>query len=349
MDDPVAILAIGGLVGGLVILARGLGGYGSAARVTDTTPSRIASIAVGEVLVAGVVEPAELTLVSPLQSTPCVYYRSAIASPDGEGGSGPGFAEERAVGFRVRDDSGDIRVFPAGGRFDVPVAFDERSGWAGDAPPGLAMRSGPAFTTVEVDRDAAIAQLLSVQAPAPGGDGLTSAGGRGSQRYTEARIEPGDMVTVVGRALPFDQLADPEGSDMATGLDLSADAEVAADLAAARASGSLLVDPEEAWGNAAIEGFGIGRPVRPPELHPDADVPALASADEAARARRAFEIAPDALILAGSAEVPLHVSLGLPTAVADRHRSRFLVGLLGAVLSIGSAVVLAMSLGGTFR
>ena len=47
---------------GLVLLGRGFGGYRDAARISDTSPSRIASIAVGEVLVSGVVEPAELTL-----------------------------------------------------------------------------------------------------------------------------------------------------------------------------------------------------------------------------------------------------------------------------------------------
>ena len=74
------VLAGGGVVGGLVLLGRGFGGYRDAARITDTSPSRIASIAVGEVLVSGVVEAAELTLVSPLQSATCVFYRSRTSS-----------------------------------------------------------------------------------------------------------------------------------------------------------------------------------------------------------------------------------------------------------------------------
>lgn len=66
-------------------------------------------------------------------------------------------------------------------------------------------------------------------------------------------------------------------------------------------------------GNAAIPGFGIGRPVRPPELDPGA--------------------AP-----------PLLISLGAPAAAVNREEERFVVGLLGAVLAIGSAVILAVTL-----
>ena len=54
---------------------------------------------------------------------------------------------------------------------------------------------------------------------------------------------------------------------------------LAAELAAAGAAGTLLT-PEEAWGNAAIEGFGIGRPVRAPELDPGVATPVLATAEE---------------------------------------------------------------------
>ena len=38
------------------------------------------------------------------------------------------------------------------------------------------------------------------------------------------------------------------------------------------------------------------------------------------------------------------VSLGEPTVAAGRHRDTFLMGLLGAALAIGSAIVLAFTL-----
>ena len=53
MDPHLLVLAGGGVVGGLVLLGRGFGGYRDAARIADTSPSRIASTAVGEVLVTG--------------------------------------------------------------------------------------------------------------------------------------------------------------------------------------------------------------------------------------------------------------------------------------------------------
>ena len=128
-----------------------------------------------------------------------------------------------------------------------------------------------------------------------------------------------------------------------------ADPEIAADLAAARAAGLLAATPAEAWGNAAIEGFGIGRPVRAPELDPAADRPPPPDPALAARARAAFEIAPDALVLATSDEVPLIVSLGAPGQVAARGEWQFLVGLAGAVLAIGSAMAAAVLVQGGLR
>ncbi|HEV7809511.1 MAG TPA: hypothetical protein VGO64_02840, partial [Candidatus Limnocylindrales bacterium] len=142
--DPrlLAVLAAG-VVAGLVLLARGFGGYRAAGRIGGTAPSRISSIALGEVLVTGVAEPIELTLVSPLQSAPCVYYRSRVAETGDT--EHEVFGEERAVGFRVRDPSGTVRVFPGRAGFDVPARFDERAGhWGGD-PPGLLARTGSAF------------------------------------------------------------------------------------------------------------------------------------------------------------------------------------------------------------
>ena len=81
-------------------------------------------------------------------------------------------------------------------------------------------------------------------------------------RIARRGSSPGDPVTIVGRALPFSDLADPTGADIDVASDVDADdPEVAADLAEARASGALVDDPAAAWGNAAIPGFGIGRPV----------------------------------------------------------------------------------------
>jgi len=343
--------SVAGIGGGLYLLVNGFGGYRRAGRVADTATSRIATLAVGEVRVTGRVEPAELTLVSPLQSRTCVYYRARVREGD-DRHERTVLDEERAVGFRVRDDTGSLRVFPRGSAWDVPSTFKDADGFGGVRPPGLDLRRGPAFEPATPEREDLVARLLTVR---PGHGALDSIAGRasaGRREYEEARLGPGDVVTIIGTALPFDQLPDPAGADLSEGegsggpLAATDDPEIAADLAAARAAGTLETDPAEAWGNAAIPGFGIGAPVRPPELDPEAIPPALADAATAERYERTFEIDPGELVLAIGPDRPMLVSAGPPAAVVNRGQERFLVGLAGAVLAIASGIVLAMGLSG---
>lgn len=343
----ITILSAGGVCAGLALLARGMIQYRSTIRVGDTATSTISSLAAGEVRISGTVEVAEMTLVSLLQSVPCVYYRSTIGSDDEvpliEDGSG----EERSIGFRVRDTTGSIRVFPRGARIDAPVRLDEQTGVMGEEPLGLAIRTGGATQPVETDRASAIAELLRVRVPEPYEQFAARRDDDRRRRYRESRLEPGDPVTVLGRALPFSDLADPIAADIGLDTDrLENDPEIAADLAHARATGTLAFDPADAWGNAAIPGFGIGRPATTPELDPDADRLPLATSAEAARATDVFDIPPGTLVLASSAEVPLLIAYGTPGAVMERGRIRVAVGLLGAILAIGSAMLLAVMLSG---
>jgi hypothetical protein len=359
MDATAGLLAacLLGIGGGLVLLWRGFGGYRTAATVGDTATSSIPSLAAGEVRISGVIEPAEATLVSPLQGVPCVWYRARVrAAGDNDREL---FAEERAVGFRLRDAEGSIRVFPAGARIGAGLRFDERTGFLGDEPAGLNLRTGSAYGPgatpagdPAVDREMAIAALLTVRAPEPPDPALGTGrigAGDGRRDYEEARLEPGDVVTIVGTALPFGHLPDPFGADRMdraadplVGLD---DPEVAAEVAEARAAGTLLT-PEEAWGNAAIPGFGIGRPVREPELDPGADRPELAPPALEQDAAARFDIAPDTLVIAAVEGAPLLIAEGAPEAIVAREQGRFLVGLLGAVLAVGSAIVGAIVIGG---
>lgn len=349
-----AVLAIAGLVGGLWLLARGMRGYAMATQIGDTGTSRISTLSAGEVQVSGVVEPAELTLVSALQSVSCVYYRSTIG-PEGEyPDSMHTFEEERAIGFRLRDGSGDIRVFPRGARWDAPVRYDESTGLMGYQPPGLKLRSGPAISTGELDRASAIAALTTMPTRPDFdplvilGGGSTGYGRRAGQqlRYREQRLEPGDAVTIIGRALPFSDLEDPTEADLAEGSVAADDPEVVGDIDEAREAGLLVGSPEEAWGNAAIPGFGIDRPTSTPQLHPSAHRAALAAASEAARIMRAFAIAPETLVLASAQGAPLLIASGVPQTVIGRQQGRFLAGLVGAILAIASAMVLALMVAG---
>ncbi len=163
----------------------------------------------------------------------------------------------------------------------------------GDDPPGLNLNAGASLRPAVDDREAQIAALLTVRVPVdradgqPGGapslfsaqvaaGGLAMAGPR-RRDYEERRLEPGDTITIVGSALPFGDLDDPATADRFDPTLALDDPEVAMNLAEARAAGILEATAEEAWGNAAIPGFGIGRPARAPELDPGADHPVLAS------------------------------------------------------------------------
>ena len=74
--------------------------------------------------------------------------------------------EERAVDFLLRDDTGTVRVVPRGARYEVAPAFDATTNLLGEEPIGLNRRIGAASMAVaDFDRDAAIADLLTVRPP----------------------------------------------------------------------------------------------------------------------------------------------------------------------------------------
>jgi len=337
------VLAALGIAGGIALLVRGFGGYRSAVRVGDTATSRISSLAAGEVRVTGTIEPGEVTITSPLQARECVWYRSHVTT--GRDGTTT-FKDERGVGFRIRDATGSIRVFPRGAHVDAPDRLDDKDSPLGERPPSVTIRTGSPFQTqVAGDRESAIAALLTVHIPEPDDEAFDRS--ERGLHYVEARLEVGDVVTVVGTAVPFGHLDDPDGADLLdrygdplAGLD---DPEVAMNIAEAREAG-ILTTPEEAWGNAAIPGFGIGRPVREPELDEGATAPVLATAAEADTISRTWDLEPDLLVLAAGRDAPMLVATGAPGDVVAREEGRFLLGLLGAVLAIGAAIAGAVVL-----
>ncbi len=344
--------AIAGIAAGLYLLVRGLTAYRAGEAVRGTATSRIESLAAGEVRLVGTIEPGPAALVSPLQSVPCVYYRSTIQEERGRERATT-LNETRAIGFQLRDASGTVRVFPRGARWDAPVCFAEESGWSGDDPPGLNLNRGPGVTAGVPDAEAAIASLLTVH-PAletemggVGGGGARLGLATGRRHYQERRLAPGDVVTIVGSALPFQDLGDPAEADRDNPTLALDDPEVALNLEEARAAGLLKGSPEEAWGNAAIPGFGIGRPTRAPDLDPEARPMPIATGAEAAAATATFDIAPGELVIASVPGDPLVVRSGSPGAAVARDQGALLRGLAGAALAIASALVLALAAQGT--
>jgi hypothetical protein len=65
----------------------------------------------------------------------------------------------------------------------------------------------------------------------------------------------------------------------------------------------------------------------------------------ATRAADTFDIAPDALVLADASDARLVVSLGAPAATTTRQQGRLLLGMVGAILAIASAMTLAILVG----
>ena len=129
-DAPALVIAASGagIAGGLVLLVRGLAAYRVGELVSGTSTSRIESLAAGEVRLVGTVESGPVTLVSPLQSVPCVFYHARIVEDRGRERVAT-LNEQRAVGFRLRDATGTVRVFPRGARWDAPARFDGRTDW----------------------------------------------------------------------------------------------------------------------------------------------------------------------------------------------------------------------------
>ena len=199
----------------------------------------------------------------------------------------------------------------------------------------------------DVQCQAAVDALLTVQ-PTDASTGsaawgsedrgpFISIGASSGRRYKEARLEPGETVTIIGQALPWSDVREQLLAPVAGSNEERA---IATDIAAARAAGLLAADPEEAWGNAAIPGFGIGRPTQRPELDPEARLPQVADADEHARALEHYRIPDETLVLARGAGGAMAIYKGAPAVATRHHDLAFLVGLAGAVLTVLSALAL---------
>ena len=293
-----------------------------------------------------------MTLVSLLQSVPCVYYRSTIGNGGDRRTPDSGYAEERSIGFRVRDATGSMRVFPRGARFDAPVRFDGETGMAGRR---AARSRHPAHGVDPAGRDRSRAGGgRAAHGPASPTARARSRGcaiGAAAGPYHESRLEPGDPVTIIGRALPFADLADPARGrprDRRRTSPPTTRGRGGPRRGARRRARWPTTRPRPgATPRSRASGSG-GRSRRRSSIR--ARTPCrIASADEAARDRRGpSRSRRTTLVLAASDEVPLLIAYGIPGAVVERGQTQFLVGLLGAVLAIASAMVFAIDLSGGF-
>jgi hypothetical protein len=361
MDDSLGFvlgLAMMGLIGGIVLFARGLVAYRRDRLISAVATSSLDALAAGEVRVSGLVQAIDQLLTSPIQSRPCVWYRARIES------TGDNrrvlLDEERAVHFRITDDLGQIRVAPGGARWEVGTTYDESTSITGDEPSGLDRRRGAGYGMVmpedpeamtETQRQSAVEALLMVDRPAlldhEAGAGSLLGGVleiSGGRRYREARLEVGETVTIIGQALPW---ADVRQQLEAMGSGGNVDRAIADDIADAREAGELAASSEEAWGNAAIPGFGIGQPTRPPELDPGAQPPPGAGPTAHEVTIDRYEIPADELVLARAPGGSLAIYRGTPQAATQQHDLAFLLGLVGAVMAVCSTLALGATLTGS--
>ena len=205
----------------------------------------------------------------------------------------------------------------------------------------------------ELERETAAQALLTVQRPAAtGSDDWDKGGGSffgakqsDGRRYREARLEPGQTVTILGQAWPWGEVQEVV---LAWNPGDNVERDIAGDLAFAREMGMLAASPEEAWGNAAIPGFGIGSPTVMPELDPEAhrpDVPEDRSVHEEALAK--YDIPDEELVLTRGLRGGMAIYLGSPQKATQHHDEAFMLGVVGAVMAALCAFALGAMLTGT--
>ncbi len=361
LSSPWLLFVAAGLIGGIVLFVRGLVAYRRDRLISSVATSSLDGIAAGEVRVSGVVEPIDQTLISPLQSKPCVWYRARVETTGDN--SRVLLNEEKTQEFRVRNATGQIRVVPGGARWEIDTVYDERTSIMGAEPVGLKRRSGAAYASfverdpeqmTELERQTAAQALLTVQRPAESFDGAdwddggvsasVFGGGQGGRRYREARLEPGETVTILGQAWPWSEVRE---SLLAWQPGNNVEADIAADLAYARELGVLAASPEEAWGNAAIPGFGIGAPTAQPELDPGVHQPDVPSAEIHRAALERYDIPDEELVLSRGLRGGMVIYRGTPTDATSHHDPTFWVGVVGAVMAVMCALALGAVLTGT--
>ncbi|MEN8181820.1 MAG: GIDE domain-containing protein [Myxococcota bacterium] len=175
-DGEVVGWLLGGVVGGLVLLARGFRAWRRLRLVEDTPTARARSMALGRVELFGRAQ-GKADLEAPFTGLPCVYYRyrieKEVRSNRRRSWRTVARGDSSAWGFYLEDETGRVLVEPAGAEVDVSHDWNETN-------PEL----GPRL-------QAALAQA-----------GVGSSGWlfRRKLRFTEWRIAAGESLYVLGVA-----------------------------------------------------------------------------------------------------------------------------------------------------
>jgi hypothetical protein len=234
----------------------------------------------------------------------------------------------------------------------------------GDEPAGLKRRRGSTYAAPldrdptelsDTERQVARQALLTVQQPigAQPAEGRSVADGNWgigvgisasrARRYREARLEPGETVTIVGQALPGGDVKEVlHAWDPSSNVEMA----IADDVARARELGTLASSPEEAWGNAAIPGFGIGVPTAQPELDERAHQVDVADEDTHREALAKYDIPDEELVLSRGQKGEMAIYMGAPKEAVMHHDFAFALGVMGAFMAVFCALGLGAMLTG---
>ncbi len=124
-DNPVPALVIGFVVG-VILFFQGFKKLKLKRLIENIPTSKVRSVAVGLVEVAGKVAKRKKVLTSPLSKKKCVYYKMHVEKLVRSGKHSHWrtvIKEETGEKFFVKDNTGSLLVDPAGAHLDIPEDF----------------------------------------------------------------------------------------------------------------------------------------------------------------------------------------------------------------------------------
>ena len=134
MGDEGSIV-IGAIVVGTVLLIGGIRQYFKKKMIENTPTSKVRSIAMGFVELAGKVAPEKEVMKSPFTNSDCVYYKYIVQEYRRSGKSSYWAtikSDSQCTNFYLKDATGQVLVDPQKAKIDIP--YDFRTGSVAGAP-----------------------------------------------------------------------------------------------------------------------------------------------------------------------------------------------------------------------
>ena len=179
MNLEIAAFACLGLVGGPVMFLHGFRDFRLRRLIQNTPTSRIRSMPMGLVEVAGSVEPRS-SVIAPFSGRPCVFWEVDISTRTRRNGWTVVHRNVSGHPFYLRDETGVAMVYPQGATCRLDAGLEEEC---------LGLTLPDCYS-----------QYLSEQHLA-----MSTLWRGGMMRFRERMLEPGQAVYVLGTAMPRPQ------------------------------------------------------------------------------------------------------------------------------------------------